>query len=119
MSTQTGYQAHDYARATAALVATMPTEQAAEVYGFAQFLRRHRLREEEAGASNDAEYEWLAEHPSPTTKALMEVHDAWWDVQFASTDETKLASLIADVDTAIAAGHTALMFDETGEFIEP
>ena len=118
MSTQTGYQAHDYARATAALVATMPTEQAAEVYGFAQFLRRHRLQEE-GWASNGAEYDWLAEHPSAATKALMEAHDAWWDVQFASTDETKLTALIADVDTAIAAGHTALMFDETGEFIEP
>ena len=101
MSTQTGYQAHEYARATAALVATMPTEQAAEVYDFAQFLRRSRLQKEEEGASSDVEYDWLAEHPSSATKALMEAHDAWWDVQFASTDETKLAALVADVDAAI------------------
>ncbi len=49
------------------------------------------------------------QNASAATKALMEAHDAWWDVQFASTDETKLASLIADVDTAIAAGHTAIL----------
>lgn len=86
-------------KAIAEIAASMPLMRTLQLYEFARFLESHPLPAEE------------------TLEAVAE-DEAQWDIQFAATDEGKLAALIASVENEINEGKTSPMFDKHGEFIE-
>ncbi|MCL5998376.1 MAG: hypothetical protein M1546_20335 [Chloroflexi bacterium] len=75
----------DYTQAIAAIVATMPDERKAQVYEYVLFLQA-RARVAKGG------------------QAQVEADEAWWDAQFAATDEARLAAFIA---SAMAEGESS------------
>ena len=56
--------------------------------------------------------------PSESPEQVAE-DESVWEKQFAATDDTKLAELVASVEAEINEGKTLPMFNEHGEFIEP
>ncbi len=86
-------------KAIADIAKTMPLARTLQLYQFAIF---------------------LSTHPLPTEETFEEIaaDEALWDTQFASTDDEKLAALVAAVESEINEGKMLPMFDEHGEFIE-
>ena len=74
----------DYAQAIAAIIATLPDERRIQVYEYALFLQ-------------------LRSTLSDDTKAQIDADEAWWDAQFAATDDDRLKTFIM---TAMAEGET-------------
>ncbi len=95
MTTQTRT---DYIKAIAEIGATMSPARLVQLYEYALFLRSQPL--------------------PPEDPEQVAVDEARWDVQFAATDDAKLAELVASVEAEINAGKTLPMFNERGEFIE-
>ncbi len=89
----------DYTKAIVAIVDTLPIERRMQVYEYVLFLQSRS-------------------QAADTTQAQVEVDEAWWDAQFAATDDAKLAALVESVEAEIQAGHTMPMFDEQGTFVE-
>jgi hypothetical protein len=89
----------DLIKAIAEIAATMPLARTVQLYHFALFLKTHPLPAEET-------FEEIA------------ADEARWDTQFASTDDHKLAALVAAVEVEINEGKVVPMFDEQGNFIE-
>lgn len=89
----------DYTRAIAAVVDTLPPERKVQIFEYALFLRSRPGSEGEL-------------------QAVIEADEAWWDAQFAATDDSKLAALVAEVEADIRNNNIEPMFDENGEFIE-
>ncbi|MBX7235704.1 MAG: hypothetical protein K1X65_15055 [Caldilineales bacterium] len=89
----------DYTRAIAAVVDTLSPERKAQIFEYALFLRSRPASDHEL-------------------QAVIEADEAWWDAQFASTDDAKLAALVAEVEADIRNNNVMPMFDEAGEFIE-
>lgn len=85
--------------AIAEVAATMPPTRTAQLYEFALFLQSRSLTTDDDAAEVAAD-------------------EALWDAQFAATDDTKLAALLAAVEAEIAAGETLPMFDARGALIE-
>ncbi|MBC7228431.1 MAG: hypothetical protein H5T61_14570 [Thermoflexales bacterium] len=99
MTAKTQQTQADLVKAIADIAATMPLARTVQLYQFALFLKTHPL-------------------PSEETFEEIAADEALWDAQFAATDDTKLAALIAAVEAEISEGKTLPMFDERGEFIE-
>jgi hypothetical protein len=99
MTTKLQQTQADLVKAIADIATTMPLARTVQLYQFALFLKTH---------------------PLPTEETFEEVaaDEALWDMQFAATDDDKLAALIAAVEAEIKEGKTLPMFDEDGEFIE-
>ncbi len=89
----------DLAKAIAEIATAMPLPRTVQLYEFALFLKTHPLPVDEASEEIAAD-------------------EARWDMQFAATDDDKLAALVASVEAEINAGQTLPMFDEHGEFVE-
>lgn len=89
----------DMVQAIIDIAETMPIARTVQLYQFALFLKTH---------------------PLPTEEMFTDVavDEAVWDEQFRSTDDDRLAALIAAVETEINEGKTLPMFDEHGKFIE-
>jgi len=106
MPKQPQNQSSEYAQSVAELVATMPLEQAAQVYDFVRFLlsqREHRSVVDDNTWLNDSEEQMLAE-------------DAKWES--SPTDgSTQLDMLKAAARKEIDAESTKPMFDAKGEFM--
>jgi hypothetical protein len=98
MTTNTQQTQADLIKAITDIATTLPMAQVMQLYQFALFLKMHPLPEEMFS-------EILAD-------------EALWESQFASTDDSKLAELIAVIETEINEGRTRPMFDEHGEFLE-
>ena len=89
----------DLVKAIAEIAAAIPFARRLQLYEVALFLESHPLPAEEAIEAIAAD-------------------ETQWDVQFAATDDGKLAELIALVEAEIKEGNTTPMFDEHGKFIE-
>ncbi|WP_322822952.1 hypothetical protein [Chloroflexus sp.] len=98
MATNTWQTQADLVKAITDIATTLPMVRVMQLYQFALFLKMHPLPEEMFS-------EILAD-------------EALWESQFASTDDSKLAELIAAVETEINEGKTLPMFDEYGKFLE-
>ncbi len=99
MATETPATRSDLVKAIARIAETLPLARAIQLYQFASFLKTHPLPGEESVEEVTAD-------------------EAWWEMQFAATDDSKLAQLISAVEAEIEGGHTLPMFDEQGKFIE-
>ncbi|MEW5988738.1 MAG: hypothetical protein AB1791_19085 [Chloroflexota bacterium] len=100
-------QPKDYARAVAALVATLPVERAAEVYDFAYFLTSQPVSPPPITITDD---DWLND-----TEEQLREEDALWEATYARHRE-KFTTLAQTARAEIAASTTRPMFDEQGEF---
>lgn len=89
----------DLAKAIAEIAVVMPLARTRQLYEFALFLQSHPLPAEET-------FEEIA------------ADEKLWDEQFAATDDSKLAALVASVEAEIDAGQTLPMFDKNGKFLE-
>ena len=89
----------DLVKAIAEIAKMMPLTRTAQLYEFALFLESHPL-------------------PAEETLEAIAADEAQWDVQFAKTDDDKLAALAASVEAEINEGKTSPMFDQHGDFIE-
>ena len=89
----------DLVKAITEITKAMPLARLVQLYEFALFLKSH---------------------PLPTEETFEEIaaDEARWDAQFAATDDSKLAALLASVEAEINEGKTQPMFDERGEFVE-
>ena len=89
----------DLVKEISEIAAAIPFIRRVQLYEFALFLESHPL-------------------PAEETLEAVAADEAEWDVQFAATDDGKLAKLIASVDAELGENKTQPMFDERGEFIE-
>ncbi len=89
----------DLVKAIAEIAKAMPFARARQLYEFALFLESHPL-------------------PAEKTLEAIAEDEALWEAQFAATNDEKLASLTASVETEITEDKTLPMFDKHGEFIE-
>ncbi len=89
----------DLAKAIAEIAAVMPLARTVQLYEFALFLQSHPLPVEET-------FEEIA------------ADENLWDAQFAATDDSKLAALVASFEAEIDEGKILPRFDERGKFIE-
>lgn len=101
-------QSSEYAETVAKLVATMPIEQAAQVYDFARFLL---AQQERSASESEEDSTWL--HDS---EEQMQAEDAKWNLS-AATGGTGLDALQAAALKEIESDETEPMFDDNGEFI--
>lgn len=99
MTTNAQQTQADLIKAIIDIATTLPMVRVMQLYQFALFLKTHPLPAEEMFSEIQAD-------------------EALWESQFASTDDNKLAELIAAVETEINEGRTLPMFDEHGEFLE-
>lgn len=99
MATKIQQTQADLVKAIADIAEAIPLARAVQLYQFALFLKTH---------------------PLPTEETFEEIAtgEALWDTQFAATDNSKLAELVATVEAEINNGKTLPMFDEHGEFVE-
>ena len=109
-------QSSEYARTVAELVATMPTERAAQVYDFVRFLLSQPTQpltpsdvNQQRGLLDDEE--WLSD-----SEEQMQAEDALWDVTHARHAD-KFDTLAEAARLDIQAGTAQPMFDEQGEFV--
>ena len=98
----------DLADATAAIVAVMPPEQAAQVYDFARFLRAQPFPP--ASGTEDAD-DWLNDSEDD-----MQAEDAVWEAVYEQHKE-KFLALREAANAEIAAGSTEEMFGDSGDIV--
>lgn len=105
MTGQETYQSKEYARAAAAIIATLPTERAAEVYDFARFLQTQKAPPSPIAEETD---DWLNDN-----EEQLQAEDAVWD-GFYARHRDKFLALREEAHAEINAGATEAMFDEHG-----
>ena len=99
MTTKRAQTQADLVKAISDIAASIPLARAVQLYQFASFLQTHPL-------------------PTEGTFEEIAADEALWKAQFAATDDTQLAALVAAVEAEIREGKTLPMFDEHDEFIE-
>ena len=99
MTTKMHQTQAELVKAITEIASTMPLVRTVQLYQFALFLKTHPL-------------------PIEETFEEIVADEALWDEQFATTDNDKLAALVATVETEIDEGNTLPMFDEQGDFVE-
>ncbi len=98
----------DYAKAIAALVATMPIERAVQVYEFVRFL--HTQPAYPSPLDIDDDDGWMDD-----SEEQMQTEDALWDAAYTRHPD-KFAALAETARAEIAAGVTQPMFNDQQEF---
>ena len=94
---------HDYARAVARLVATLPAERAAQVYDFVRFLQAQSATSQPMPVEED---DWLND-----SEAEMQAEDVRWQATY-DQHHAEFLRLREQAVHEIASGETHPLFDE-------